>query len=84
MNREKIIEVLTERDKDGGYFEVLRYRKDRVGVNNLMTPYDATEELADAIMELDKVDPFVCPNCHEEAELVPLGHMCNKCFYDKL
>lgn len=30
------------------------------------------------------VNPVICPNCNEECEPIPLGQMCNKCFYDKM
>jgi len=30
------------------------------------------------------VNPVICPNCEEECEPIPLGQMCNKCYYDKM
>jgi len=30
------------------------------------------------------VNPVICPNCKEECEPIPLGQMCNKCYYDKM
>jgi len=30
------------------------------------------------------VNPVICPNCDEECEPIPLGLMCNKCYYDKM
>jgi hypothetical protein len=52
LNREKVMEMLTKQDENGNYWEILRYDRKRIGVNNLLVPYDGTEELADAICNL--------------------------------
>jgi len=52
VREESIRKLFNERDSDGSYYEILKYRKDRLGIDNLSVPYDASEELAKAIIKL--------------------------------
>ena len=55
LDREKVMEMLTKQDENGNYWEILRYDRKWIGVDNLPVPYDGTEELADAICSISHV-----------------------------
>jgi hypothetical protein len=44
----------------------------------------ATEKVVKNLTTPDVSNSVICPNCDEECEPIPLGLMCNKCYYDKL
>jgi len=52
LDRDRVMEILTKQDENGNYWEILRYKREIIGVDNLLTPYDGTEEFADAICSL--------------------------------
>jgi len=52
LNRDKVMEMLTKQDENGHYWEIVRWDRKRIGADNLLAPYDGTEELADAICSL--------------------------------
>lgn len=43
------------------------------------------QNLLEAVRKLlVKKKPIICPNCDRECNPIPLGQMCNLCYYDKL
>lgn len=57
------------------------------GCNQAVIEREA-ERLATELVKLfaipDVVKPVICHNCNKECEPIPLGLMCNKCYYDKM